>query len=140
MKKIPGIAIVAALLLASSIASADRPRHAERFCAAVGELNDDMAKLDRLEPRASVHDLRDIAQRIRRDANAIERDAADSARLLVTRFDNAMDRLVNRTEALPTDLTMSQVRDRIDDDVRGVKLTAQRLANDAGCTEAPPNE
>jgi hypothetical protein len=139
MKKIPGIATVA-LLLASSVASADRPRHTERFCAAIGQLTDDMAKLDTVAPRAPVHELRAIAQRIRQDSRAVEREATDEQRPIVTRFDQAADRLVNRTEALPPDFTVSQARDRIDDDIRSVKLNAQRLADDAGCPEATPDE
>jgi hypothetical protein len=139
MTKIPGIAI-AAVLLASSIASADQPRHTERFCAAIGQLDDDMAKLDAVAPRAPVHELSAIAQRIRQDGRAVEREASDDQRQNVARFDQAADRLVNRTEALPRDFTVSQARDRIDDDIRSVKLRAQQLANDVGCPEATPNE
>jgi hypothetical protein len=139
MTKISGIAIVA-VLFASSVASADRPKHTERFCAAIGQLDDDMAKLDAVAPRAPVQELRAIAQRIRQDSRAVEREASDDQRQLVTRFDQAADRLVNRTEALPPDFTVSQARDRIDDDIRSVKLTAQQLANDVGCPEATTND
>jgi hypothetical protein len=130
--------ITVALMATSAAVHADTKKHEGKYCAALTTLGEDLMKLQALGPDSKVGELRSIMDRIDKDARAIEKEGSRIKTPAGKQFVASANRLTNETRSMSDDMTLAQVKSRIEDDVRNVKQSAQALADEAGCPEAVP--
>jgi hypothetical protein len=127
------------LAVAAGAAHADTKKHETRYCAALTSLKGDLKQLDALTQDSKVGEVHGIVNRIDKDSKTVEKEASKIKTPAGKQFTASANRLVNETQSIPEDMTIAQVKARIEDDASNLKQSAMTLSTEAGCPEAMPD-
>ena len=132
---------IGALLFASvmsTTACESKQKHEEKFCASLSALGTDLNKLMSVGPTSTVSEVRSITKNVDKHSSAVAKQSRKIGTPSGRQLAMAAERLSKETRDIPSDMTISQVKTRIADDVRTVEQSAKTLASESGCPGAMP--
>lgn len=125
-----------AATMTSAVAHAQQSKQEEAFCTALTRFHADLTTLQQIEPSSTMAELRAASDRVAKDADEVQKTAHKIKSPAAKQFTNSTRQLRDKVQALPQNMTVNQAKSRIDDDLKNVQQSAQRLATESGCPEA----
>jgi hypothetical protein len=117
---------------------ADKQKHQQEFCSAVGALGGDHDKLQQLTPSSTMHDVRAVAGQIKKDSDAAVKAADQIGTPTAKQFTESAEQLRKETQNIPENMPVEQVRSRLQGDFQTTMQSARALAAESGCPDAVP--
>lgn len=127
-----------AATMTSAMAHADQQKHEKDFCAALAKVHTDFTTLQSIGPSSTMAELRAASDRLAMNANDVQKAADKIKSPTAKQFTDSARQLRDEVQALPPNITVSQAKSRIHDDIQNVQQSAQKLATESGCPEAAP--
>ena len=132
--------LIAFAALTSAIAHADKAKHEQQYCAALGDFHSDLKALENMKSDSTLKDLRETSDRVADDANRVQKEGGKIKTPTSKQFKDSVSQLDKEVKSLPESLTIAQAQSRIEGDLKNVRMNAKQLATESGCPEAVPAE
>lgn len=133
-------ATLLALGIAGSVSHADNKANQHKFCSSVTSLNSDLSMLRALDRNSTMTEVKAITAKIRQDADSAVNAARGIKSPAAKQFVASAEQLSTEARNIPQNMTVSQVKSRLQGDAKNVKESARALATESGCPEAIPQE
>jgi hypothetical protein len=130
--------LIAAMAMTGAAHAQTRAEHS--YCQALTALSADLNRLEKAPPQTTMKEHRDLIDKIKQDAMAIEKDAIKTRTEAGKQLVMSSRKLSQEAKAMPDDMTLKQARTKMGDELQNVRESARQLAAESGCPGAIPGE